>query len=86
MPTTAEGLREVTEGMLKVFQGKTAHLTLVRGPSEAEDVFRGLPAGLYVGDYGHDMYGQYRTEVTEGLSCKYGMHVIVFPPRFSYEY
>eukprot|EP00929_Paragymnodinium_shiwhaense_P070463 TRINITY_DN35681_c0_g1_i1.p1 TRINITY_DN35681_c0_g1~~TRINITY_DN35681_c0_g1_i1.p1 ORF type:complete len:499 (+),score=58.81 TRINITY_DN35681_c0_g1_i1:57-1499(+) len=60
------------EATVKMFQEMfkacklPCQLALIRGPADfvpAEDTFAGLRAGLYVGDYGHNFYGQYRSEV-----------------------
>eukprot|EP00933_Yihiella_yeosuensis_P040716 TRINITY_DN35082_c0_g1_i1.p1 TRINITY_DN35082_c0_g1~~TRINITY_DN35082_c0_g1_i1.p1 ORF type:complete len:481 (-),score=75.20 TRINITY_DN35082_c0_g1_i1:321-1763(-) len=59
-----------TAAMLKALLsgkcGVPCDLGLVRGPDEFEARDPNIPRirpGLYVGDYGHDFYGQFRTEV-----------------------
>lgn len=70
LPETPEAARELTQRMLRELHGHPRRypcdLALVRSPAEAactDTSFPGVRPGLYVGDYGHAMYGQYRTEV-----------------------
>merc|ERR1719379_520142 len=47
-------------------RGKACDLALVRSPKDfarRDPGFPGIRPGLYVGDYGHQFYGQFRTEV-----------------------
>lgn len=68
--SSRESAKNQTARMLMaMFSGresKPCDLALISSPSEfvpkSED-FLGLRSGLYVGDYGHNFYGQYRTEV-----------------------
>jgi len=66
---TPEGAKEMTEAMLQDMLGKCkcpCDLALIRSPEDfvpQENDFLGVRPGLYVGDYGHAFYGQYRTEV-----------------------
>lgn len=65
----AESARSRTEAMLEGMLSKqrvACDLALIRSPQDfvpqGRD-FLGVRPGLYVGDYGHAFYGQYRTEV-----------------------
>lgn len=69
---TPEEALERTESMLeRMLNERSARaalcdLALVRSPTDftpQNPAFPGIRPGLYVGDYGHDAYGQYRTEV-----------------------
>eukprot|EP00746_Dinoflagellata_sp_MGD_P022348 gnl/MRDRNA2_/MRDRNA2_152248_c0_seq1.p1 gnl/MRDRNA2_/MRDRNA2_152248_c0~~gnl/MRDRNA2_/MRDRNA2_152248_c0_seq1.p1 ORF type:complete len:577 (-),score=105.22 gnl/MRDRNA2_/MRDRNA2_152248_c0_seq1:139-1869(-) len=61
--------RQLTNRMLNEMMGSRevpCDLALLRGPKDfarRDPNFPGIRPGLYVGDYGHDFYGQYRTEV-----------------------
>merc|ERR1711904_230923 len=47
-------------------RGVPCDLALLRGPKDfvrRDPNFPGIRSGLYVGDYGHTYYGQFRTEV-----------------------
>jgi len=65
----AEQAKEHTNVMLQHMLGtlKTpCDLALIRSPADFRPQAAGFPGvrpGLYVGDYGHSMYGQFRTEV-----------------------
>jgi len=67
-PTSAEEMTIRTTAMLNE-SGKLAvpcDLSLIRSPDDFAPLSRdspGIRSGLYVGDYGHSFYGQYRTEV-----------------------
>lgn len=69
---TADEVTVATEAMLSCMlnnpspQAAQCDLALIRGPADftpQNPSFPGIRPGLYVGDYGHSMYGQYRTEV-----------------------
>ncbi|CAE7233518.1 pkd2 [Symbiodinium natans] len=62
-----ESLRQRTEDMLRdMFGAFPCDLALIRSPDEFVPLDPTVPRlrpGLYVGDYGHHIYGQFRTEV-----------------------
>jgi len=66
---TAEQALGQTNAMLQHMLGDLAipcDLALIRSPrdfSPLDSSFPGVRPGLYVGDYGHEFYGQFRTEV-----------------------
>uniref|UniRef100_A0A7S4UYN2 F-box domain-containing protein n=1 Tax=Alexandrium monilatum TaxID=311494 RepID=A0A7S4UYN2_9DINO len=66
---SAEQAKERTEAMLQELLGQGSvpcDLALIRSPSDfcpQDSGFPGVRPGLYVGDYGHGYYGQFRTEV-----------------------
>jgi hypothetical protein len=64
--TPDEATRQTHVLLKRMFRRKHGHLILVRSPDDfvsQEEDFLGVRPGLYVGDYGHQMYGQFRTEV-----------------------
>jgi len=69
LPKSVEVLTQRTQHMLDGIFGSCevpVDCALVRSPADfvpQNAEFPGIRPGLYVGDYGHLMYGQYRTEV-----------------------
>lgn len=66
---TADAARKLTEDMISELMGSArvpCDLALVRNPQEyvpQDNDLPGIRPGLYVGDYGHGFYGQFRSEV-----------------------